>query len=188
MQAALISLTQQIDANTRTIQAQRRIVENGRSRLPYTRLNFQIPRHSTTVRGRTLDNVRGEFLRNNAAMMEMNNAVVQARQFMQGEDLRRLEEQRYTLQRNLEMVALNSWNNYSAARTAHNLAAAERPRLLRQLETIEMLYEMGDLSVVDRMAHRFAVYAALFEADAAAIALTMANAEMYYLVRGTAGF
>jgi len=189
LSAMLNSLVRQIELNNTTTQAQRRHVETRRGREGYGFIgNFSIPSPSTTSTGRSLDDLRTNLVRNNTALAALESHISQAWQHnMHWNEIRLLEEQRDLLRRQLEMAAMNSWSAYTAARAEFNLAVSERPLLQSRLNMIDELFNLGEISEVDRLASRFAIYAELHRADMAAVALAMSIAELNYMMRGIVG-
>jgi len=180
MQALLNSLIRQIELNNTTTTEQRRHV-SGLG-------NFRIPTPSTTSRVRSLDELRSSLISNSTALAVMNSHINQAWQHnMSWNEIRLLEEQRDLLRRQLEIVALNGWSAYTAARAEFNMAVAERPLLQSRLEMIDELYELGEIGEVDRLTMRFDIYSQLHMADMAAIALAMSIVELDFMMQGIIG-
>jgi hypothetical protein len=186
--AMLNGLERQIELNNDTIQTQRRHINTRSGRYGYEFIrDFSIPRPgSASVR--SADALRQELLRNSAALVVLESHLNQAWRYnAHWSEIQLLEEQRDLLTRQLEMAAINTWNTYLAARAAHNSAVSERPLLQTRLELIENMYELGEISTVEKMGMSFAINAELHAADATAIALAMSIAEIDFMRRGIVG-
>ncbi|MCL2216947.1 MAG: TolC family protein [Defluviitaleaceae bacterium] len=189
LDAMLNSLTRQIELNNITTQAQRQHVETRRGRDGYEFIgNFRIPTPSASSRVRSLDELRTNLLRYNTSLIVLESHINQARRHnAHWDEIRLMEEQRDLLRRQLEMAALNSWSTYTVARAEFNLAVSERPLLESRLNMIDELFYLGEISEVDKMTMRFAIYAEQHRADMVAIALAMSIAELNYMMRGIIG-
>lgn len=179
---SLNNLERQIALNRETIQSRRRhLGRRGGG------LDFQIPSPGAAEIN-SADVLRERLIRNNASLAVLTGHLSQAMwRNVSWNEIRLMEEQIDLLTRQLELAALTTWNNYQSARTTHALAVAERPLLAARLDLIDDMYDLGEISEVDKMAMRFAVYAERFEADAAVIALAMSVAEIEFMLRGVVG-
>ncbi|MCL1844495.1 MAG: TolC family protein [Defluviitaleaceae bacterium] len=186
--AVFNNLESQIELNHETIETQREHVNTRRGRQGYEFIrDFAIPTPGSASVN-SADELRRHLTQSNATLTVLNSALNQARGHINWDETDLMEEQRDLLLRQLELAAITAWNNYQSARTQHDLAVSEAPLLETRLNLIDDMYELGEISTIDKMASRFAIYAEQHAADAAAITLSMAIAEIEFMRRGILGF
>ena len=184
--AALVaSIELQLDQNAVTIPAEKRHIETRRSRTGYEFIrDFSVPSPGNTRVG-SADALRENLIQNNVALTVLDGHINQAsRHRVHHEEIRMMNEQRDLLTRQLEMAAIAGWNGYHAARVAFEQATAEAPLLETRLALIYEMFELGEISEVNKMAMRFAVRAEKHATDMAAIALAMSIAELEFMMLG----
>ncbi|MCL1878696.1 MAG: TolC family protein, partial [Defluviitaleaceae bacterium] len=182
--AVLNNLESQIELNRETIETEQLHINTRRGRSGYEFIrDFTIPAPGR-VQVRSADELRRHLMQNNVALTVTENALRDAHWHLSHAELSLLREQRDLLARQLELAAITAWNNYRSARNLYDLAVSERPLLEARLELIDDMYELGELSEIDKMAKRFVIYAEQHAADAAALALAVAIAEIEFMARG----
>jgi hypothetical protein len=87
----------------------------------------------------------------------------------------------------LRIAALSKYNSYTEALARYEIYLAQRPALDTRLELLERLLEAGELSRLEYMNLRFAVYEELYRADVAAITLMNLVAELEFMSLGIVG-
>ncbi|MCL2357569.1 MAG: TolC family protein [Defluviitaleaceae bacterium] len=183
MAAELTALERQIELNRDTIQAERQLLGRRRARYGQDfRNDFVIPTPSRPD-VRNADALRTRLIENNASLAVLEGHMGRG---VGWSEMMLMEEQRNLLTRQLELSAVTAWNNYLDARSAHELAVSEQSLRRSRLELIDEMFELGEISEVDRMAMRFGVYVEQFAADAAAVALAVSVAEIELMMRGVA--
>jgi hypothetical protein len=189
MELALADLARQIETLTASTTAQRRQVETRRDRDGYDFIgNFRIPTPARRATPRDVRELQENLLRYSGALATLNSHINQAsRHGAHWNEIRLMEEQRDMLRRQLELAALATWNNYTAARAEFNATVAMRSLLETRSTMIDNLLEFGEISATDHKAMRFGIYAEQIAADMAAVALSMAIAEVNYMMRGIIG-
>ncbi|MCL2199556.1 MAG: TolC family protein, partial [Defluviitaleaceae bacterium] len=131
--------------------------------------------------------LRENLISNNTALYTLNSHINQAAWHgVSWQEIRLMEDQRDLLTRQLEITALTAWNNYQSARTAQALAHENRPLLQTRQTLVEEMYELGEISQIEKLQLTLAIQAEKFQADQAAISLALAIAEINFMSRGIA--
>lgn len=99
-------------------------------------------------------------------------------------EIRTLSAQRELYERQLRWTALGKYAAYTDALAAFGAHSARRPLLDEQLARMRELYAAGELSELEYMSRELSVYEELYEADAAAVALTRSARELSLLSEG----
>jgi len=99
-------------------------------------------------------------------------------------EISRLNAEREALRNQLELAATNRWLAYQEAKVQHDLAVTMRPALTARLELISLMYDLGEISTVERLSLEAEVYEELHNMNLAAIALAIIVAELDVMAVG----
>lgn len=160
--------------------------------------NYTIPTPSLP-RVRTLDALKAALISSNASVdaydrqISHQNEIIDALVDMGAADeiinayrveLRHMTAERGLLVSQLTTTATNRWFSYLDAKTQFDLAEVTRPMLIAQLELISTLYDLGEISTVEKLRQELSIYEELHKADMAAVALAIEIAQINIMADG----
>ena len=202
LNAHVNGLRRRIESNNQIFNSQRRLIETRRGIFGYEFIrNFEVPSPGLPV-ARSAAALQSGLIANNASLHAMTNQLNQQNETLNellaaGADeeiiravraeIQGLNAQRTAFIRQLELSATAGWSAYISARTQHEQAEAMRPMLNRQLALTNELFALGEISALERMSRRYAVYEELHAANMARITLAMAVAELNVMMEGVSG-
>ncbi|MCL2388704.1 MAG: TolC family protein [Defluviitaleaceae bacterium] len=181
--AMLNSLERQIESNNQNIRLQQQQLNERRGRDGYEFIgNYRIP-NTINAQVANANALQRSLITNSVALRELNNSIDQAHG-ASWNALSNMHEQRVMLERQLEVSAISSWNAYQNAKAQRNSAVATRPLLQSRLDLIDEMFYLGEISEIDKLAQRFAIYTELHHIDITAILLAMSVAEVNMMAQG----
>lgn len=195
----LNALNRQNEINGEAFRARRQWVDQSRGLPGYEFIrDYTVPVPSS-LQANSLSALKTGLVNNNLPLYTIDQQIVRESEFLaelvdMGVDaeiietvqaeIKRLNAEREFLRNQLELIATNKWLSYHEAEVQYDLAVAMRPALTARLELISLMYDLGEISTVERLRLEVEAYEELHNINLVAISFAVVVAELDVMMQG----